>query len=173
MLCCSCTRHWSNMFRFSHPVTGRIEAGRMQRRFTRMLPGFKSLSYGGWLSRLGLYSLEDEGWSRSWGNRWGKNAQSFTQSSRSRTSGHRFKVKEERFYRNPRSNFFPQKLVGICNELPAEAGTINILAVTWIGKDYNEMGQTQVSGTSIEGSSWSVWAKGPLSMMYETANWKS
>lgn len=60
--------------------------------------------------------------------------------------------------------------MGICNELPAEAGTINILAVTWIGKDYNEMGQTQASGTSIEGSSWSVWAKGPLSMMYETAN---
>ena len=31
---------------------------RVQRRFTRMIPGMKSLSYEEWLRTLGLYSLE-------------------------------------------------------------------------------------------------------------------
>ena len=36
---------------------------RIQRRFTRMIPGMKSLSHEDWFRTLGLYSLEF-GWMR-------------------------------------------------------------------------------------------------------------
>ena len=35
-----------------------LDLERVQRRFTRMIPGMKSLSYEEWLRTLDLYSLE-------------------------------------------------------------------------------------------------------------------
>ena len=109
---------------------------RVQRRFTRMLPGFQHLGYRERLNRLGLYSLErrrlrgdlievfkilrgtdrvDVG--RLFPLRVGKIP----------TRGHSFRIEGQRFRGNMRGNFFTQRVVAVWNGLPVEvveAGSI-------------------------------------------------
>ena len=57
--------HLETCEQFWTPKEGCAALERVQRRFTRMIPGMKSLSYEEWLRTLGLYSLE---FRRIWGD---------------------------------------------------------------------------------------------------------
>lgn len=74
------------------------------------------------------------------------NTQFFFLVGESRTREHWLKVREDKFNRNIRGNFFTQGLVRVQNELPEEvieAGKITIfkrhLTGTWIAKLLNDM----------------------------------
>ncbi|MBB6707133.1 reverse transcriptase family protein [Proteus mirabilis] len=125
-----CVQFWSPSYRKDV-----VKLERVQKRFTRMLPGLEDLSYRERLNRLGLFSLERRrlrgdlievykimrGMDRI-------NRQSlFPGVGESRTRGHRFRVRGERYKRDLRGNFFTQRVVRVWNELPeevVEAGTI-------------------------------------------------
>ena len=111
-----------------------IKLERMQKRFTRMLPGLDGLSYKERLDRLGLFSLERR---RLRGdlievyNMRGIDQLDiqylFPKVGESKTRGHRFKVRGERYKSVQRGNLVTQRMVSVWNKLPeivVEAGTI-------------------------------------------------
>ena len=108
----------------------------MQKRFTRMLLGLDGLSYKERLDRLGLFPLECrrlrvdliEVYKIMRGIDQLDNQYLFPEVGESKTRGQRFKVRGERYKRVQRGNFFTQKVMRVCNELPeivVEAGSIS------------------------------------------------
>ena len=107
----------------------------MQKRFTRMLPGLDSLSYKERLDRLGLFSLVRrrlrgdliEVYKIMRGIDQLDSQDHFPKVGESKTIGHRFKVRGERYKSAQRGNFFTQRVTSVWNKLPeivVEAGTI-------------------------------------------------
>jgi ribonuclease P/MRP protein subunit RPP40 len=109
---------------------------RVQRRATRMINGYKGLSYEERLVRTGLISLEDRrtrgdliqvfklirGFDKVDYNRFFQLVQS------TRTRGHRFKIVKQRSRLDVRKYFFSQRIVNVWNKLPehvVEADSIN------------------------------------------------
>ena len=136
----------------------------MKKRFTRMLPGLDGLSYKERLDRLGLLSLERrrlrgdliEVYKIMRGIDQLDSQHLFQMIGESKTRGHRFKVRGERYKRVQRGNFFTQRLVNVWNELPeivVDAGTILSFKKhlnSYMGKIGIEgCGQMQVIGTSL------------------------
>ena len=109
---------------------------RVQRRFTRMLPGFQQLSYRERLNELGLYSLVRrrlrgvliEVFKMMKGIDRVDVAKLFPLwVGKIRTRGHDLRIKGPKFRGNMRGNFFTQRVVAVWNEFPAEvveAGSI-------------------------------------------------
>ena len=112
-----------------------IKLERVQKRFTRMLPGLDDLSYKERLDRLGLFSLEHR---RLSGDLIEvdkimkaidqlDSQYLFPKVGVSKTRGHRFKVRGERYKSVQRGNLFTQRVVSVWNKLPelvVETGTI-------------------------------------------------
>ena len=109
---------------------------RVQRRCTRMLPGFKQLSYRERLNKLGLYSLERrrlrgdliEVFKMMKGiDRVDVDKLFPLRVGKIQTRGHDMRIKGQKFRGNMRGNFFTQRVVAVWNDLPAEvveAGSI-------------------------------------------------
>jgi len=117
-----CVQFWSPSYRKD---VNKIE--RVQRRFTRMLPGLEKLSYRERLNRLGLYSLERrrmrgdliEVYKILMGIDRVNASRLFPLRRREKkTRGHGLRVKGEKFKGNIRGGFFTQRVVGVWNELP-------------------------------------------------------
>ncbi|MDZ1603208.1 reverse transcriptase family protein, partial [Klebsiella pneumoniae] len=118
-----CVQFWSPHFRKD------VEAlERVQRRFTRMLPGMENRSYEERLSVLGLFSLERrrmrgdliEVYKMIRGIDRVDSQRLFPQVEQSVTRGHKFKVKGGRYRGDVRGRFFTQRVVGAWNALPGE-----------------------------------------------------
>ena len=101
----------------------------VQRRFTRMIPGKKGLMSEERLNSLGLYTLE---FRRMRGDlievykifKWidKVNAdQMFPLMGQSRTTGHRYSLRGDRFKTEMRRNYFSQRVVNLWNSLPHSA----------------------------------------------------
>ena len=117
-----CVQFWSPSYRKD---VNKIE--RVQRRFTRIVPGLKKLSYRERLNRLGLYSLERR---RMRGDlievykilmgidRVNASRLFPLRRGEKKTRGHGLRVKGEKFKGNIRGGFFTQRVVGVWNELP-------------------------------------------------------
>ncbi|XP_059510326.1 adenylate kinase 2, mitochondrial isoform X1 [Stegostoma tigrinum] len=116
-----CVRFWSPYYRKD------VEAlERVQRRFTRMLPGLEGLSYEERLTELGLFSLERRrkrgdlikvykimrGMGRVDSQR------PFPRAGLTATRGHSFKVLGGRYRGDVRGTFFTQRVVSAWNTLP-------------------------------------------------------
>ena len=112
-----------------------IKLERVQKRFTRMLPGLDGLSYKERLDKLGLFSLERrrlrgdliEVYKIMRGIDQLDSQYLFPKVGESKARGHRFKVRGERYKSVQRGNCFTQRVVSVWNKLPevvAEAGTI-------------------------------------------------
>ncbi|PLS49478.1 hypothetical protein CYV29_15670, partial [Carnobacterium maltaromaticum] len=125
-----CVQFWSPHYQKDVDALERV-----QRRFTRMLPGMEGASYEERLSRLGLFSLERrrlrgdliEVYKIMRGIDRVDSKRLFPRVGVSITRGHEFKVKGEKFRGDMRGKFFTQRVVGAWNALPAEvvdAGTI-------------------------------------------------
>ncbi|XP_051876029.1 RNA-directed DNA polymerase from mobile element jockey isoform X1 [Pristis pectinata] len=110
---------------------------RVQRRFTRMIPGMKGLTYEERFLALGLYSLE---YRRMRGDLIatfkiliGKDrvnvARLFPLVGESRTRGHNLRIRRYSFKTEMRKNFFSQRVVNLWNSLPrtaVEAGSVGV-----------------------------------------------
>ena len=116
-----CVQFWSPYYRKDI-----IKLERVQKRFTRMLPGLDGLSYKERLDKLGLFALEHR---RLRGDLIGiykimrgidqlDSQYLFPKVGESKTRGHRFKVRGERNRRVQRGNFFTQRVVSVWNQLP-------------------------------------------------------
>ena len=111
-----CVQFWSPHYRKDV-----IALEGVQRRFTRMLPGMKHLSYEERLDRLGLFSLEQrrlrgdliEVYKIMRGKDRVDREQLFPLVEGSVTRGHKFKVRGRRFRGDVRKNFFTQKVVTV------------------------------------------------------------
>jgi len=125
-----CVQFWSPYYRKDI-----IKLERLQKRFTRMLPGLDGLSYKERLVRLGLFSLESrrfrgeliEVYKIMRGIDKVDSQHLFPKVGESETRGHRFKVRGDRFRRVQRGNIFTERVVSVWNELPEAvvvAGTI-------------------------------------------------
>ncbi|XP_072107366.1 uncharacterized protein [Mobula birostris] len=110
---------------------------RVQRRFTRMIPGMRGLRYEEHLSALGLYSLE---FRRMRGDlietfRMLKGmdrvdvAKLFPMMGESSTRGHDFRIEGRPFRTEMRKNFFSQRVVNLWNLLPRAAVEAKSLGV--------------------------------------------
>ena len=108
---------------------------RVQRRFTRMLPGLGSMPYENRLSELGLFSLERrrirgdliEVYKMMRGIDRVDSQRLFPRAEMVATRGHRFKVLGSRYSGDVSGKFFTQRVVSVWNGLPAkmvEADTI-------------------------------------------------
>ena len=101
---------------------------RVQKRFTRMLPGMEGISYEERLEKLGLFSLERrrlrgdmiEVYKIMRGMDRVDSQKLFPRVEESITWGHRFKVRGVRFKGDVRVKYFTQRVVGACNSLPGE-----------------------------------------------------
>ena len=100
-----------------------------------MLLGLDGMSYKERLDRLGLFSLEHrrlrgdliEVYKIMRGIDQLDSQYLFPKAGESKTRGHRFKVRGERYKRVHKGNFFTQRVVSVWNKLPkvvVEAGTI-------------------------------------------------
>ena len=109
----------------------------VQRRFTRMMPLLRGLSYEERLNELGLYSLEFrrmrgdliETYKMMNGMDRIEVERLFPLKKDSRTRGHSLKIKGGRFRTELRRNFFTQRVVNLWNSLPVEvveAASLNI-----------------------------------------------
>ncbi|XP_072443501.1 RNA-directed DNA polymerase from mobile element jockey isoform X1 [Chiloscyllium punctatum] len=116
-----CVQFWSPHFRKD------VEAlERVQRRFTRMLPGMENRSYEDRLRVLGLFSLERrrmtgdliEVYKIIRGIDRVDSQRLFPWVQQSVTRGHKFKVKGERYRGVVRGRSFTQRVVGAWNALP-------------------------------------------------------
>ena len=91
-----------------------------------MLPGLDGSSYKERLDRLGLFSLKRrrlrgdliEVYKIISGIDKVDSQYLFPNAGESKTRGHRFKVRGERYKRLQRGNFFTQRVVSVWNELP-------------------------------------------------------
>ena len=116
------------MFNSGRHTTRRIVEAleRVQKRFTRMLPGMEGINYEEKLEKLGLFSLERwrlrgdlievhkimRGMDRV------DSQKLFPRVKESITRGHRFKIQGARFKGDDRGKFFTQRMVGAWNLLP-------------------------------------------------------
>ena len=116
-----CERFWA-----PHLRKDVLALERVQRRFTRMSPGMKSLSYEKWLRGLGLYSLEFRRMRKDLIETYrilrgldrvdvGK---MFPLVGKARIRGHSLRVKGRPFRTEMRRNFFSQRLGNLWNSLP-------------------------------------------------------
>ena len=109
---------------------------RVQKRFTRMMPGMEGISYEERLSKLGLFSLVRQ---RLRGdlievykimrsidrvNSW----KLFPRAEITITGGHKFKIRGGRFTGDVRGRCFTQRIVGAWNALPSEVVEADTLA---------------------------------------------
>ena len=110
---------------------------RVQRRFTRMIPGMVGLTYDERLRILGLYSLEFrrlrgdliETYKIMNGLDRVDVGKLFPLAGETRTRGHSLRIKGTHFRTEMRRNFFSQRVVGLWNSLPqraVEAGTLSV-----------------------------------------------
>ena len=113
---------------------------RVQRRFTRMLPGMEGLSYEERLKTLGLFSLERrrlrgdliEVYKIMRGIDRVNGGKLFPPLEMDRTRGHGLRVRGAMYKTNIRGQFFTQRVVGVWNALPSkvvEAGTLGLFKV--------------------------------------------
>ena len=119
-----CVQFWSPNYRKD---INKLE--RVQRRFTRMLPGFRHLSYRERLNKLGLYSLERR---RLRGDlievfkilrgidRVDVNRLFPLRVGEIQTRGHDLRVRGQKFKGNTRGYFFTQRVISVWNELPVD-----------------------------------------------------
>ena len=127
-----CVQFWSPHYRKD------VEAlERVQKRFTRMLPGLEGMSYKERLDKLGLFSLERR---RLRGDLIEvykimrdidrvDSQNLFPRVEMSNTRGHVLKVRGGKFKGDVRGKFFTQRVVGVWNVLPGvvvEADTIGV-----------------------------------------------
>ena len=104
-----CVQFWSPYYRKDI-----IKLERVQKRFTRMLPGLDGLSYKESLDRLGLFSLERRGlrgdlievYKVKRGTDQLHSQYLFPKVGESKTRGNRFKVRGKRYKRVQRGNCF-------------------------------------------------------------------
>ena len=109
---------------------------RVQRRFTRMLPGMESRSYEERLRVLGLFSLERrrvrgdliEVYKMIRGIDRVDSQRLFPQVEQTITRGHRFKVNGGRYRGDVRGRFFTQRVVGAWN-----AQTVEVVEAETLG----------------------------------------
>jgi len=117
-----CAQFWSPHYRKD---VEKIE--RVQRRFTRMLPGLSGMPYEDRLRQLGLFSLERrrmrgdliEVYKMLRGIDRVDSQRLFPRVEMAATRGHRFKVLGGRYRGNVRGKFFTQRVVGEWNRLPS------------------------------------------------------
>ena len=125
-----CAQSWSPYYRKDI-----IKLERVQKRFTRMLSGLGGLSCKVRLNRLGLFSLERRRLRSDLidvckimrGRDKVDSQYLFPKVAESKTRGHRFMVRGERYKSVQRGNFFTQRVVSVWNKLPevvVEAGTL-------------------------------------------------
>jgi len=148
-----------------------------------MLPEHDGLSYEERLDRLGFFSLEH---TRLRGdvrevNKIMRDIEQldsqhiFPKVGESKTKGHRFKMRGERYKKVQSSNSFTQRVVSVWNELPevgVEVGTI-LSAKKRFDSYKGTMGvegygPNAAIGTSFglkKGVAWTSWAEGPVSML--------
>ena len=108
-----------------------IKLERVQKRFTRMLPGLDGLSYKERLDGLGPFSLERrrlrgdlvEAYKIMRGTDQLDSQYLFPKVGESKTRGHRFKVRGERYKSVQRGNFFTQRVGGECLEQAARGSS--------------------------------------------------
>ena len=125
-----CVQFWSPYYRKDVESLERV-----QRRFTRMLPGMGGLGYEERLKKLGLFSLERrrlrgdmievykimKGMDRV-------NSERLLPRLDTNTRGHHLRVRGERYNLEVRRRFFTQRVVGVWNALPSrvvEAGMLD------------------------------------------------
>ena len=116
-----CAQFWSPYYRKDI-----IKLERVQKRFTRMLPGLDGLRYKERLDGLGLFSLERrrlrgdliEVYKIMRGIDQLDSQYLFPNVGESKTRGHRFTVRGERYKRVQRCNIFTHRVVGVWKELP-------------------------------------------------------
>ena len=126
-----------------------------------MLPGLDGLSYKERLDRQGLFSLERrrlrgdliEVYKIMRGTDQLDSQYIFPKVGESKTRGHRFKVRGERYKRVQRGNFFTQRVVSVWNKLPevvVEAGTI----LNFKKRLDSYMGKMGIEGYGPNGGNW-------------------
>ena len=111
-----CVQFWSPYYK---KAITRMSA----EKFYRMLPGLDGLSYKERLDRLGLFSLERrrlrgdpiQVYKIMRGTDQLDSQYLFPEAGESKTRGHRFKVRGERYRRVQRDNFFTQRVVSVWN----------------------------------------------------------
>ena len=111
-----CVQFWSPYYRKDI-----IKLERVQKRFTKMLPGLDGLSYKERLNRLGLFSLEHmrlrddlkEVYKITRGIDKVDSQYLFPKVGESKTREHRFKVRRERYKCAQRGNVFTQRVVSV------------------------------------------------------------
>ena len=135
---------------------------RVQRRFTRMLPGFQQLSYRDRLNKLGLYSLERrrlrgdliEVFKMMRGiDRVDVDKLFPLRIGKIQTRGHDFRIKGQRFRGNMRGNFFTQRVVAVWNELPVEVVAAGSL-VSFKNKLDRHMDEKGMEGYGMSAGRW-------------------
>jgi len=133
--CWSCTRLWfdpilNTAYQFGHHIMRRdkILLERVQHRFTRLIPGFKQLTYVERLRRLRLWTLEE---SRNRadllevlrifrGQSWISFTDLFTISTMTNTRGHAAKLTKHRCRLDLR-RYFSERVVDRWNSLPQDS----------------------------------------------------
>ena len=125
-----CVQFWSPYYRKDVETLERV-----QRRFTRMLPGMEGLGYEERLKKLGLFSLERrrlrgdliEVYKIMKGIDRVNRGKLFPIIETRRTRGHGLKVRGERYNTDIRGRFFTQRVVGVWNALPSKVVEANTL----------------------------------------------
>ena len=126
---------------------------RVQKRFTRMLPGMEGISYEERLEKLGLFSLERrrlrgdliEVYKIMRGMDRVDSQKLFPRAEESITRGHRFKVRGARFKGDVRGKFFTQRVVGAWNLLSGEVVEAETI-VTFKGRLDKYMNRMGIEG---------------------------
>ncbi|GCC19456.1 hypothetical protein chiPu_0000004 [Chiloscyllium punctatum] len=127
-----CVQFWS-----PHLRKDILALERVQRRFTRMIPGMVGLTYEERLRILGLYSLElrrlrgdlIEQYKIIHGLERVDARKLFPLGEETRTRGHSLRIRGSKFRTEMRRHFFSQRVVGLWNSLPqsaVDAGTLNV-----------------------------------------------
>lgn len=121
-----CIAAWSPYYQ-----KDKILLERIQRRFTRMIPGLQHLSYDNRLKKLKLWSLEDrrkradliEVYKMTRGLSAVDFSKFFILDAHSRTRGHSWKLKKSRCNTDLRQHFFSERIISWWNKLEEDTVT--------------------------------------------------
>jgi len=127
-----CSSAWSPHYQKDKALLERV-----QHRFTRLLPGMKSLDYNDRLKKLNLWSLEErrnrsdliELFKILKGISAASLKKMFSLASNSRTRGHSMKIVKSHCRTDIRRFFFSERVINRWNSLPQEAvdsGSVNM-----------------------------------------------